>query len=290
MGLERIEALRPRLAVRVEPLVELDESFRLQLIHTSLGDGFGSHESSGAEHFQMFGHCWLAEGKCFHQLSYRLLPNEESRQDRPTVRFSEYCKNIHLHNMPDRQYACQGILVGVRRSPASLGIGPAAASHGQYDRTMPRPSMADSVQATRVVLCGSMSAISQIEELANSFRSLGYDVVTPARDERDERWATLSPDEQVSAKRGFIDSYLDEIRAADIVVLANFTQNGISGYVGANTLMEAAFARAFDIPLFLYEEPGPQPAQLELLSVRTGCLDGNPLNLPPSTKTPTRSA
>ena len=136
------------------------------------------------------------------------------------------------------------------------------------------------VGSTRVVLCGSMSAIAQIEDLADSFRSLGHDVVTPSRDERDDRWATLSLDEQVEAKRGFIDSYLDEIRGAGAVVLANFTQNGVSGYVGANTLMEAAFARAFDIPLFLYQEPGAQSAQVELLAACTACLDGNPLNLP----------
>lgn len=65
-----------------------------------------------------------------------------------------------------------------------------------------------------------------------------------------------------------------------VVVLANFDQNGIAGYVGANTLMEAAFARAFEIPLFLLQEPGPQSAQVELLAASTGCLNGNPLNLP----------
>lgn len=135
----------------------------------------------------------------------------------------------------------------------------------------------------RVVLCGSMSAIAEIEELAASFRSLGHEAVTPDRDERDEQWASLSLDEQVAAKRGFIDAYLDEIRAADVVVLANFAQKGISGYVGANTLMEAAFAKAFDIPVFVLHEPGAQPSQVELLSLRTGCLDGSPLNLPAPT-------
>ncbi len=145
---------------------------------------------------------------------------------------------------------------------------------------MSRPSTSERVLPVRVVVCGSMSAIDQIEDLAASLRSLGHDVVTPTRDERDERWDTLPLSEQMAAKRGFIDAYLDEIRAADMVVLANFDQRGISGYVGANTLMEAAFARALDIPIFLYQEPGEQSAQLELLAVRTGCLGRDPTNLP----------
>lgn len=144
---------------------------------------------------------------------------------------------------------------------------------------MSLPSTSEPAESGRVVVCGSMSAIDQIEELAASFRSLGHDVVTPSRDERDDHWDDLALNEQLEAKRGFIDAYLDEIRAADIVVIANFDLNGVAGYVGANTLMEAAFARALDIPIFLFQEPGEQPAQLELLAVRTGCLDADPLNL-----------
>lgn len=109
MGIEGIEALRPCPSVGVEPFVELDESLRSELVHPSLGDRFGRYESSGAEHLQMLGHCWLAEGKSFHQLSYRLTPIQECSQDRPAVWFGDDLKDVHLPNMPDWQYARQGI-------------------------------------------------------------------------------------------------------------------------------------------------------------------------------------
>ena len=125
-----------------------------------------------------------------------------------------------------------------------------------------------------------MSAIEQIEELAAQFRTLGHVAISPDRDERDDSWSSLSLTEQVETKRGFIDAYLREIRSADAIVLANFAKDGIFGYVGANTLMEAAFAKALGLPVYLYNEPGPQRAQVELLAVQTACLYGDPRNLP----------
>lgn len=125
-----------------------------------------------------------------------------------------------------------------------------------------------------------MSAIDQIEELAAQFRAVGHIAITPDRDERDDSWPNLSLAEQVEAKRGFIDAYLEEIRSADAVVLANFAKDGVFGYVGANALMEAAFAKALGLPVYLHNEPGPQPAQVELLAIQAACLYGDPRNLP----------
>lgn len=134
----------------------------------------------------------------------------------------------------------------------------------------------------RLVLCGSMSAIDQIEELAAECRALGHVVHTPDRDERDARWSSLSLTEQVEAKRGFIDAHLDKIRAADAVVLANFDKDGVTGYVGPNTLMEAAFAKALGRAVYLYQEPGAQPAMIELLAMKSDCLYEDPRNIPDS--------
>ncbi|MGI9624910.1 MAG: hypothetical protein ACR2PK_18935 [Acidimicrobiales bacterium] len=125
-----------------------------------------------------------------------------------------------------------------------------------------------------------MSAIDQIEELATRFRTLGHVAITPDRDERDDSWTSLTLTEQVEAKREFIDAYLEQVRSADAIVIANFARDGISGYVGPNTLIEAAFAKALGRPVYLYNEPGPQPAQVELLAVQMACLYGDPRNLP----------
>lgn len=131
----------------------------------------------------------------------------------------------------------------------------------------------------RVCVCGSMSVIDQMETLASTLRLAGHAVVTPTRDALDGRWAELSLDAQVAAKRRLIDEHLDEIRRSDVVLIANVSADGVEGRIGANTLIEAAFAKAMGIPIVLLEPPGPQPCQLEILALQSGCLDDHPLRI-----------
>ncbi len=131
----------------------------------------------------------------------------------------------------------------------------------------------------RVCVCGSMSCIDQIEDLADALRAAGHDVVTPARDALDGRWDDLPLDAQIATKRRLIDDHLAEIRNADVVLIANLTSSGVQGRVGANALVEAAFARAVDIPVVLLEPAGPQPCRLEILALQNGCLDSQLLTI-----------
>lgn len=131
----------------------------------------------------------------------------------------------------------------------------------------------------RVCVCGSMAAIDEIEALASTLRSAGHHVVTPARDAVDGRWAELPLDAQVAAKRRLIDDHLTEIRCSDVVLIANVSTAGVKGRVGANALIEAAFAKAVGIPIVLLEPPGAQPCQLEILALQSGCLDSDPLKI-----------
>lgn len=131
----------------------------------------------------------------------------------------------------------------------------------------------------RVCICGSMSAIDQMEGLADVLREAGHDVVTPARDAVDVRWDDLTLDAQVSVKRRLIDDHFNVIRDSDIVLVANLTSAGIEGRVGANALIEAAFAKAVGVPVVLLERPGPQPCQIEVLALQHSCLDSQPLRI-----------
>ena len=130
-----------------------------------------------------------------------------------------------------------------------------------------------------ICICGSMSVSTQMNELADRLRSDGHNVVTPDVTELDDGWDDLTLSQQVQAKKDFVDAYLAEIRTADAVVIANFTHKNIAGYVGANTLVEAAFARALGIALYLIEEPGDQPCQVEILALITSPHGEDPLGL-----------
>jgi hypothetical protein len=127
----------------------------------------------------------------------------------------------------------------------------------------------------RISICGSMSFIDQMEELAANLRRRGLMVATPVREEAGIAWSELEPAAAARAKGEYITGYLAEIRVSDHVLIANYDKAGISGYVGPNALIEAAFARALDKGVVFLHPPGPQPCQLEAMALMTACLNGD---------------
>ena len=130
-----------------------------------------------------------------------------------------------------------------------------------------------------VCICGSMSFIDQMERLGVVLQTAGFKAITPVREERLIRWSEIDEDEAAVAKRRFIDGYLEEIRESDALLIANYAKNGIEGYIGANSLMEAAFGYALGLPVVLLFDPGLQPCRLEVRSIMHSCLDGDPTKL-----------
>ncbi|WP_152664599.1 hypothetical protein [Devosia geojensis] len=126
-----------------------------------------------------------------------------------------------------------------------------------------------------VAICASMTFIDAVEELAVRLIERGHTVHTPHREEVAVNWAALTEGEALSRKRGYIDRHLDLIRASDVVLVANYDKHSVSGYVGANTLMESAFAHALNLPVVLLFQLGEQPCQLELASITHSVLGGD---------------
>jgi len=128
----------------------------------------------------------------------------------------------------------------------------------------------------KIAICGSMAFIDEMEAIAAKLRPRATFVATPVREERDASWESLPLQEAVHRKRTYLFGYLERIRASDLVLVANFDKAGVEGYVGPNTLVEAAFAHAAGKAVVFLKAPGPQPAQLEALAMMTKCLAGSP--------------
>lgn len=125
-----------------------------------------------------------------------------------------------------------------------------------------------------VVICGSMSALRTMQVLATELREDGFQVTTPVEEESKLDWSALPLDEAVAAKKIYLDDYFEVIRSADIVLIANVVKHGIEGYVGANTLMEAACGHALRKPVVFLHPIGAQSCQLEAYSISSGVLNG----------------
>lgn len=131
----------------------------------------------------------------------------------------------------------------------------------------------------KISICGSMAFVDQFDALAEMLRADGHAVCTPVREEAAARWEEMSQGQAVALKVGYISNYLEEIRSSDLVLIANYAKDAVVGYVGANSLVEAAFGFALGKPVAFLFEPGEQPCRLEVLSLMTACLNGEVSNL-----------
>lgn len=119
-----------------------------------------------------------------------------------------------------------------------------------------------------------MAFINEMEALAHKLESTEFATYTPKRSESADEWSGLPPQEMLAKKRAYIDEHLNLIRQSDYILIANYPKNGIGGYVGANALMEAAFAHALDIPVFVLFPIGEQGCKFELESIAAEIFDG----------------
>ena len=123
-------------------------------------------------------------------------------------------------------------------------------------------------------ICGSMDFIDEMETIATELTAAGWAAFTPQRAEAGFRWETLSAEERIQRKKAYIDAHLEKIRHSTAVLIANYPKNGISGYIGANSLMEAAFAYALGLPVYFLFPIGEQGCQLEAESIASGVWNG----------------
>lgn len=124
-----------------------------------------------------------------------------------------------------------------------------------------------------------MSFIDEMEHLGELFGQLGYGVNTPRREELTINWDDLGDVEAANKKARYIDEHLEKIRTSNALVIANYSKNGIDGYIGPNSLMEASFGYAFGLPVVFLFDPGQQPCRFEARAIMNICLNGDPSKL-----------
>lgn len=125
-----------------------------------------------------------------------------------------------------------------------------------------------------------MAFIDEMERIAMALEDLGFKALSPVREEHGLDWTSLSRTEMLTLKKAYVDIHLDKIRRSDAVLIANFRKHGVEGYVGPNTLMEAAFAYAAGIPVIFLHDPCDQANGLECASISRGCIDGDVARVP----------
>ena len=103
----------------------------------------------------------------------------------------------------------------------------------------------------KITICGSMLHEPSMAAAAEELRAKGYEVESPNSVEGHAYGQAEDLDTNAKLKRGFIDEHFRKIDTSDAILVINKDKNGITNYVGGNTLMEITYAYAQGLEIFL---------------------------------------
>ncbi|GBE16299.1 hypothetical protein BMS3Abin15_00112 [bacterium BMS3Abin15] len=110
----------------------------------------------------------------------------------------------------------------------------------------------------KITLCGSVKFADRLVDIYNQLEKLGHqpmmhkDMFGIASGTARELIDGIEMDHsEIKRKHNFIKWWNDCIVSGDAVLICNFDKNGVSNYIGGNTLMEIGFAHVNDKKVFL---------------------------------------
>jgi len=106
----------------------------------------------------------------------------------------------------------------------------------------------------RIGVIGSMQFTDKMLALRDELNQLGHDAFvtdlhTPFIGQNETVIERLKIDQKMS--QDVIKDFWEAMQGADAVLVANFDKNGISNYIGGNTLLEIGFAHVLNQKIFL---------------------------------------
>lgn len=128
--------------------------------------------------------------------------------------------------------------------------------------------------AMKIAICGSMKFIGKMQLLKNKLEKSGHIVFAPEVEGEKLDWNKLTSEEQIKLKKYYIDTQIEKIKQVDSILVANYNQKNITGYIGPNSYLEIAFAYVLNKKIFLLNSIPKQDFELELRALKPYELNG----------------
>jgi len=144
----------------------------------------------------------------------------------------------------------------------------------------------------KITICGSIAFYDEMQKTKELLEQIGHQVKLPPAEVPDENGNLISVSEyykirkeQVHGndswvwknKKIAIKNHFKKIDWADAILVLNHKKNNITGYVGANTLMEMGLALYLDKTIYLLNDVPELSYKEELLGIKP-IIIGNDLN------------
>lgn len=136
-----------------------------------------------------------------------------------------------------------------------------------------------------IVVCSSAAFFKQALEIGKKLEKMGFAVKLPytalkmkqSGDYRVETYKTWRKNpKNYSRKSWLIKNHLKKVEAGDAVLVLNYEKNGVPGYIGGNTLIEAAIGFHYKKPIYILNPlPGTLVFEEEILGMQPLFLNGD---------------
>ncbi len=114
-----------------------------------------------------------------------------------------------------------------------------------------------------ITICASVAHYKNIIPIEKELKKLGFKVVVPKTLRVMEKtnnfdvnyyktWYTDKGDYKI--KKNLMLDHFKKIIKGDAILIANFTKNGLEGYIGGNVLMEMTIAFHYSKPIYIYNQ------------------------------------
>ena len=127
----------------------------------------------------------------------------------------------------------------------------------------------------KIIVCGSMSAATEMQIVGEELKTLGHEVILPAEIHKWTNDTVGMTNKEEKIHLDVFKNYFEEIKNGDIVFVVNTEKNEIKDYIGANSLIEMAFAYVLNKKIYLLNNIPQMQYTDEIEALRPICLKGN---------------
>jgi uncharacterized protein YccT (UPF0319 family) len=147
----------------------------------------------------------------------------------------------------------------------------------------------------KITLCGSIAFIDEMDAVRKELETMGHEVQMPPLEIVDDTGKTVSVKEHYVFRKSIVDgsaaaedyewvwkkranamrNHFDKVAWADATLVCNYDKNDITGYVGANTLMEMGLAFHLKQPIYLLNSIPEISYKEEILGMWPIVIDGD---------------
>jgi hypothetical protein len=117
----------------------------------------------------------------------------------------------------------------------------------------------------KITICGSIAFYEEMVRVKKELEKMGHEVDIPPCELRDEKGNIISVQEYYrirkagseneswiwERKKWAILKHFEKVNWAESILVLNYDKNNISGYIGANTLIEMGLALYLNKPIYL---------------------------------------